>query len=231
MKFADVHTLKDPNWGRREILAGLLALPAGPVLAAPRVAAPPRPPVVTVLGDSITAGLGVRQGEAMPARLQAVLAARGLSVQVRAAGRNGDTSAGGLARLEAALGGDTAVCVVALGGNDLLQGLRPEATRANLRAILTRLRERQIPAAIAGVNAPALLGADYARRFNAVFTDLARDFAAPLLPNLLAGIGGSRRYMQSDGIHPNAEGARVIAANLAPVVVQALARSAQVAAR
>ncbi len=226
MKFADVHLP-----GRREILAGLLALPAGLVLAAPRVAVPPRQPVVTVLGDSITAGLGVRPGEAMPARLQAVLAARGLNVQVRAAGRNGDTSAGGLARLEAALGGDTAVCVVALGGNDLLQGLRPEATRANLRAILTRLRERRIPAAIAGINAPALLGADYARRFNAVYTDLARDFAAPLLPNLLAGVRGSRRYMQSDGIHPNAEGARVIAANLAPVVVQALARATQVAAR
>ncbi|MFT4253602.1 MAG: arylesterase, partial [Caulobacter sp.] len=197
MKFADAHLP-----ARRELLAGLSALAAAPAVAAPRVTAPPRPPVVTVLGDSITAGLGVRPGEAMPARLQAALAARGVMVQVRAAGRNGDTSAGGLARLEGALGTDTAVCVVALGGNDLLQGLRPEATRANLRAILTRLRERRIPAVLAGINAPALLGADYARRFNAVYTDLARDFSAPLLPNLLAGIGGSRRYMQNDGIHP-----------------------------
>lgn len=211
---------------RRDVLAGLATLIAGPALAAPRA------PVVTVLGDSITAGLGVRRDQAMPARLQAALNARGVAAQVRPAGRNGDTSAGGLSRLDAALGQDTAVCVVALGGNDLLLGIRPEATKANLQAILTRLRERRVAAALAGINAPALLGADYARRFNAVYTDLARAFSVPLLPNLLAGIGGSRRYMQSDGIHPNPDGARVIAGNLAPVVAQALAaRNTQMATR
>lgn len=212
---------------RRDILAGLCAFVAGPAMAAPQ-----RPPVVTVLGDSITAGLGVRPDQAMPARLQAALNVRGVSAKVRSAGRNGDTSAGGLARVDSAVAADTAVCVVALGGNDLLLGIRPEATKANLRAILTRLRERRIAVVLAGINAPSLLGADYARRFNAVYTDLAREFSAPLLPNLLAGIGGSRRYMQSDGIHPNADGARVIAGNLAPVVTQALAtRTTQLATR
>ncbi|KQY31086.1 acyl-CoA thioesterase [Caulobacter sp. Root1455] len=213
---------------RRRILAGLLL--ATQAAAGPRP--PARPPVVTVLGDSITAGLGVPARAAMPAQLQAALTRMGVGAQVRAAGVPGDTSGGGLARVNYSVARDTTLCVVALGGNDLLQGIEPRVTKANLRAILQSLRDRRIGVVLVGVGAPTLFGAAYAREFNAVYPTLAHEFAAPLYPNILAGVGGSRRLMQGDGIHPNAAGARVIGERLAPLVAQALRTiPAQTAAR
>lgn len=203
---------------RRRILAGLLL--ATQVAAGPRP--PARPPVVTVLGDSITAGLGVPARAAMPAQLQAALTRMGVGATVRAAGVSGDTSGGGLARVNGSVARDTALCVVALGGNDLLLGIEPRVTKANLRAILRSLRDRRIGVMLVGVGAPTLFGAAYAREFNAVYSDLAREFSAPLYPNILAGVVGSRQFMQGDGIHPNTAGARVIADRLAPLVAQAL---------
>jgi len=220
-----------PLLDRRRLLAGLLLTTQ--VAAAPRtqLKPPPKPPVVTILGDSITAGLGVAARDAMPAQLQAALNRLGVNAQVRAAGVPGDTSGGGLARVNS-VGPDTALCVVALGGNDLLQGIEPRITKANLRAILQSLRNRRIGVMLVGVGAPTLLGVGYAREFNAVYPALAREFAAPLYPNILSGVGGSRRFMQGDGIHPNAAGARVIGDRLAPMVAQALkAMPAQTAAR
>ncbi len=108
----------------------------------PLIAAAPKPPVVTVLGDSITAGLGLPAKDAMPAQLQAALARKGVAATVRAAGVSGDTSGGGLARVGFSVADDTTVCVVALGGNDLLQGVEPAQTKANLRGILTKLKAR-----------------------------------------------------------------------------------------
>ena len=215
---------------RRAVLAGLLL--ATPAVAAPRaqLKAPSRPPVITVLGDSITSGLGIPARAAMPAQLQAALTRMGLVATVRAAGVPGDTSGGGLARVNRSVPSDTTLCVVALGGNDLLQGIEPRVTKANLRAILQSLRERGIGAVLVGVGAPTLFGAAYAREFNAVYPALAREFSAPLYPNILAGIGGSRQFMQGDGIHPNAAGAKVIGDRLAPLVAQAL-RGIQTAAR
>lgn len=199
---------------RRQILIGLAA--------ASQVAAAPAVPLVTVLGDSITAGLGLPAREAMPARLQAALTRMNVLAKVRAAGVSGDTSGGGLARVDFSVGSDTALCVVALGGNDLLQGIEPRVTKANLRAILQKLRARRINAMLVGVGAPPLIGASYAREFNAIYPALAREFSAPLYANILAGVRGSRQLMQSDGIHPNAAGAKVIGDRLAPVVAQAL---------
>jgi acyl-CoA thioesterase-1 len=158
----------------------------------------------------------------MPAQLQAALTRMGVLARVRAAGVSGDTSGGGLARVDFSVAGDTNLCLVALGGNDLLQGIEPRVTKANLAAILRKLRARRIPAVLAGVGAPPLIGAAYAREFNAMFPALAREFAAPLYPNILAGVGGVRRLMQGDGIHPNAAGARIIGERLAQVVAQAL---------
>jgi acyl-CoA thioesterase-1 len=213
---------------RRRMLAGLLL--ATQVAAGPRPA--PRPPVVTVLGDSITSGLGVSAGAAMPVQLQAALTRMGVVATVRAAGVPGDTSGGGLARVNYSVGRDTTLCVVALGGNDLLQGIEPRVTKANLRAILQSLRDRRIGVVLVGIGAPTLFGQAYAREFNAVYPALAREFSAPLYPNILAGVGGSRQFMQGDGIHPNAAGARVIGDRLAPLVAQALrAAPAQTAAR
>jgi acyl-CoA thioesterase-1 len=187
-----------------------------------QIAAAPKPPVVTVLGDSITAGLGLAAKEAMPAQLQAALARHGLRVTVRAAGVSGDTSGGGLARVGFSVAADTAVCVVALGGNDLLQGVEPVLIKANLRAILQRLRARGVKIVLVGVAAPMTIGADYARAFNALYPALAREFAAPLYANILADVGGNKALMQGDGIHPNALGARRIGEALAPLVARAL---------
>lgn len=201
-----------PN--RRLILAGMGLLT--------QVAAAPKPPVVTVLGDSITAGLGLPARDAMPAQLQAALGRLGVSAVVRAAGVSGDTSGGGLARVGFSVAGDTRICVVELGGNDLLQGVEPGQTRSNLRGVLQKLKARGIGAVLVGVSAPTTIGAAYAREFNAIYPSLAREFGAPLYANILAGVGGDRSLMQRDGIHPNAAGAKRIGEALAPIVAKAL---------
>jgi len=203
---------------RRQILVGLAA--ASQLAATPAI--PPHSPVVTMLGDSITAGLGLPAREAMPAQLQAALTRMNVFAKVRAAGVSGDTSGGGLARVDFSVAPETALCVVALGGNDLLQGIEPRVTKANLRAILQKLRARKIEIMLVGISAPPLIGASYAREFNALFPALSREFSLPLYPNILAGVGGQRRLMQGDGIHPNAAGAKVIGERLAPFVAQSL---------
>jgi acyl-CoA thioesterase-1 len=201
-----------PN--RRRILLGLGLLT--------QLAAAPKPPVVTVLGDSITAGLGLPARDAMPAQLQAALARQGVSAVVRAAGVSGDTSGGGLARVGFSVTPDTKVCVVALGGNDLLQGVEPAQTKANLRGILQKLKARGVSVVLVGVGAPPIIGATYAKDFNAVYPSLAREFGVPLYANILAGVGGNRTLIQGDGIHPNAAGAKRIGEALAPLVARAL---------
>jgi len=112
--------------------------------------------------------------------------------------------------------------VVALGGNDLLQGVEPAQTKANLRGVLQKLKARGIGAVLVGVGAPPTIGAGYAREFNAIYPGLAREFSAPLYPNILAGVGGVPALLQRDGIHPNAGGARRIGEALAPIVAKAL---------
>jgi acyl-CoA thioesterase-1 len=210
-----------PN--RRSVLAALAALsaPGAAVAGACKPKAPPPASVVAVLGDSITAGLGLTADRALPARLQSALERMGARVQVRGLGVLGDTTGGGLARVER-VPAETRVCVVALGGNDLLQGVDPSRAKANLRAIIQHLKSRGVRVVLAGVRAPALLGAAYAQRFNAIFPDLAREQGVFYAPDFFTGVIGVSRYMQRDGIHPNADGARVIAERLAPVVAQAL---------
>lgn len=196
---------------RRLLIAAALAAPL-PALAAGR-------PVVTILGDSITAGFGLPVSAAFPARLQAELAKLGKSATIRPAGVSGDTTAGGLARVDFSVQKDTTLCIVALGGNDLLQGLKPATTRANLDAIVRRLKARKIHVLLAGLAAPPAIGGGYARDFNAVFPAVAKAHGIALYPNLLAGAAG---LTQRDGIHPNAKGAAIIAQRLAPVVARVL---------
>jgi acyl-CoA thioesterase-1 len=198
---------------------GLLAA----VAAAPGAFAGGRAKVVTMLGDSITAGYGLAAADALPAQLQAALARRGLAVVVRASGVSGDTSADALGRVDFSVQPDTDLCLVALGGNDLLQGIDPNQTRANLAAILARLKARHIPAMLAGMQAPAAIGAGYAKDYNGVFPAVAKAARVPLYPVLLAGVGGDRALNQKDGIHPNPTGVKIIAARLAPAVAKALA--------
>jgi len=208
--------MAEPRPTRRALFALPLIAVAGPALAAP-------PRVVTVLGDSITAGFGLPAAQAVPAQLQAALRKLGLAVQVRAAGVSGDTTAGGLARVDFSVRKDTDLAVVALGANDLLQGQDPKRTRANLDGIIRKLKARRIGVVLTGISAPVEIGGGYARDFNAIFPGLARAHGVPLYPNLLDGVARRPALNQPDGIHPNARGAQIIAARLAPVVAKALA--------
>jgi len=204
---------------RRLVVAGL-----GLVLARPDgAAAAGRARIVTMLGDSITAGLGLPAADALPARLGEALRGLGVNAVVRAAGVSGDTSADGLARLDFSVQPDTEVCIVALGGNDLLQGVDPRVLHDNLRTIAVRLKARGMSVLLAGMRAPPVIGAAYAKEFDAVYPNLARAEHLTLYPDLLDGVAGDSRLNQKDAIHPNAAGVRVIARRLAPVVGRVLA--------
>ena len=206
---------------RRALLAGSLAL----CWTGANAAQPDGTLVVTMLGDSLTAGYGLRAKDAIPARLQAALRAAGLKVVVRAAGVSGDTSADGLARADFSVRPDTDLCLVVLGGNDLLQGIEPKAMKANLGGILDKLKARRIPAMLAGVKAPPAMGADYAREFDAVIPDLGRANHVPAFPDLLGKVALDRSLNQGDGVHPNPQGVRLVVARLAPAVAEALKSS------
>jgi acyl-CoA thioesterase-1 len=200
---------------RTALAAALAALPAHALAA--------RGKVVTILGDSITAGLGLPGRDALPNQLHLALEKLGVPNMVRGAGASGETTADGVGRMDFSIRPDTAVVVVALGGNDLLQGFDPKVTRANLDRILTRLKARHMGVVLTGMKAPPELGRGYARDFNAVFADLAKAHNVAFYPDLLAGVGRNRALNQPDGIHPNAQGVAIIARGLAPVVAKVLA--------
>ena len=200
---------------RRTLLA------AGVVAAAsPAIAAPVR--TVTLLGDSITAGYGLAAADALPNQLSLVLAHIGAPVRVHGAGVSGDTTADALARVDFRVQADTGLCIVALGGNDLLQGVDPKVVKANLTAIVRRLKARKVRVLIAGMRAPAAIGAAYARDFDAIFPTVAKAEHVGLYPYLLDGVGGDPRLNQPDHIHPNPAGVKIIAQRLAPAVARAL---------
>jgi len=206
---------RSPVISRRLLIAaGLAALPARALAA--------RGQVVTILGDSITAGLGLPGRDALPNQLHLALDRLGVPNVVRGAGVSGDTTADGLGRMNFSIRPDSAVVVVALGGNDLLRGFDPKTTRANLEAIVRRLKTRRKGVVLCGIHAPEQIGAGYARAFNAVFPTVAKEAGVALYPNLLAGVGGHRALLQDDGIHPNARGVLIIARGLAPVVARVL---------
>lgn len=207
---------------RRLVARALLCASLGLLADTARAAQPNGTLVVTMLGDSLTAGYGLNARDAIPARLQAALRARGLKVIVRPAGVSGDTSADGLARVDFSVRPDTDLCLVVLGGNDLLQGIEPQRMKANLDAIVKRLKARHIPAMLVGVRAPPAIGADYARAFDAVVPDLAKADHVPAFPDLLGKVALDRSLNQGDGIHPNPQGVQLVVARLAPAVAKAL---------
>ncbi len=193
------------------------------------VGQPPEPvgegPLLVVLGDSLTAGLGLDPEQAYPALLQQRLLAAGLGLRVVNAGVSGDTSAGGLSRLAWVLEGDVRLLIVALGGNDALRALPVQQLRRNLDQIIVHATSREIPIILAGMEAPPNLGRDYTLEFRSVYDTLAKTHRLTLLPFLLEGVAGMERLNQPDGIHPTAEGARVIADHLWPLV-EPMARKA-----
>jgi len=182
---------------------------AAPASPAPDASAA-RPRIV-VLGDSLTAGLGIGPEEAYPALLQARVDAAGLRYEVVNAGVSGDTSAGGLSRLDWALDGDVRILIIALGGNDALRGLPVEELKRNLSNIIERASARKITVILAGMEAPPNFGRDYTASFHRAYPDLAREHGIALVPFLLEGVAGVSGLNQRDGIHPTPEGASLIA--------------------
>jgi len=180
--------------------------------------APPRV-AVAILGDSITAGLGLLQHEAFPALLQDEFDTDGYTrIDVVNAGLSGDTTASGLSRLEWVLEPTVRILVVALGANDGLRGVSPTETRQNLSRIIEIAQSRGVPVLLAGMEAPPNMGEQFRAEFRAIFPDLAAKYGVRLLPFLLEGIAGNPELNQEDGIHPTAEGQRMIADMIYPLL-------------
>ena len=200
-------------------------------LAALAPAAGAEPLRLVALGDSLTQGFGLPEDEGLVPQLQAWLDARGHEVRVINAGVSGDTTAGGVSRLDWVLGDRPQAMIVALGGNDLLRGIDTRATRANLDAILTRLAAEGVPALLVGLPAPPNFGPDWQAAFAAIFPELAETHDVLLHPDMLAPVvaaleAGARHadLVQPDGIHPNAAGVALIVEALGPEVERLIAR-------
>ncbi len=199
---------------RAGLLAGLLA---GPLSGAVPAHAQALPPVrVAFLGDSLTAGMGLGRDEAYPSVLQRRLAAEGRAIQVVNAGVSGDTSAGGVRRLDWVLRSRPDVLVVALGANDGLRGLPVAELEKNLRAIVGRAKQDGIDVLLAGMRLPPSLGPAYTTAFDEVYPRVSKELDVPLVPFLLADVGGVAELNQPDGIHPTAAGQEKVADNVLP---------------
>jgi acyl-CoA thioesterase-1 len=178
--------------------------------AAPESGAPAERPRIVFLGDSLTAGYGLAQEQSVPSLIAARLRERGLDYEVVNAGVSGDTSAGGLSRLEWSLEGPVRVLVLELGANDGLRGLPVTAMRDNLDAIISRALARNIRVLLTGMEAPPNYGQAYTDEFRAVFSGLAAKHRVPFVPFYLQGVAGNPQLNIADGIHPNPAGARIV---------------------
>jgi acyl-CoA thioesterase I len=194
------------------------ALAFAAVLATASHAAAARTLRLVALGDSLTAGLGLAPGKAFPDRLEAALRAKGWDVKVINAGVSGDTAADGLARYEWAVPPDADALIIELGANDMLRGLKPEATKATLAAILDKARAAHLPTLLAGMRAAPNLGPEYAGQFSAIYPALAKAYDVPLYPFFLDGVAGDPKLNQPDGLHPTADGVEVIVQKILPSV-------------
>jgi acyl-CoA thioesterase-1 len=191
---------------------------AGTAFAETPVPGATKPIKMVVLGDSLSAGLGLSVSAAFPARLKRSLEANGIVVDMINAGVSGDTASGGRDRLDWSIPEGTDAVIVELGANDALRGVDPAVTRAALTDILARLKARGIAVLLCGMVAPPNYGSDYSARFNAIYPDLAKSFGVPLYPFFLEGVATQARLNQADGLHPTAEGVDVIVQNILPTV-------------
>jgi acyl-CoA thioesterase I len=200
------------------LVLGMLLVVAGTAFAPTAAAAQTRPVKTVVLGDSLSAGLGLPASSAFPARLQKSLEAKGIAVDIINAGVSGDTTSGGRDRLDWSVPEGTEAVILELGANDALRGLDPRVTRAALTDILTRLKARRIAVLLCGMLAPPNYGSDYSARFNAIYPELAKSFGVPLYPFFLEGVATEASLNQADGLHPTAEGVDMIVKNILPTV-------------
>jgi len=202
-------------------LAVILILPAASVRAATPIVAPRIvAPRIIALGDSLTAGYGLAAEDSFPSKLEQALNTHGVQATVINAGVSGDTSAGGLARLDWVMKDKPDAVILELGANDGLRGFDPKEMAKNLDAILSRLDAAKIPVLIAGMRAPPNLGRDYGAEYESVFRILADEHHATLYPFFLDGSAGNPELTQADGLHPTAKGVDVIVGKILPSVLQ-----------
>ncbi|TIT77868.1 MAG: arylesterase [Mesorhizobium sp.] len=174
-------------------------------------------------GDSLTAGFGLGPGQGFTDRLQAALKAKGHDVAVANAGVSGDTTSGGLARLDWSVPDGTGLVILELGANDMLRGVAPDIAEKNLDAMLAKLKQRKIPVLLAGMRAAPNLGADYQKAFDAIYPRLAAKYGIPLYPFFLDNVAGHPDLQLEDGLHPNPNGVDVMIKGILPVVEKAIA--------
>jgi acyl-CoA thioesterase-1 len=200
------------------LVLGLALMGAEPAFAQSSAAIEARPIKMVVLGDSLSAGLGLSGSDAFPAKLQKALKANGIEVEMTNAGVSGDTSSGGRDRLDWSVPKGTQAVIVELGANDALRGTDPAVTRSALTDIVVRLKARGIAVLLCGMLAPPNYGSDYSARFNTIYPDLAKSLGVPLYRFFLEGVAANAKLNQADGLHPTAEGVDVIVKNILPTV-------------
>ncbi|MEP4031435.1 arylesterase [Roseibium polysiphoniae] len=201
------------------VILFLLALGLPPTVAAAEALK------LVVLGDSLSAGYQLAPGEGFPSQLQKALSEKGYAIEVVNAGVSGDTSSGGLGRLDWSVGPDADAVIVELGANDMLRGIAPELTRENLTEIVSRLRERGVAVLVAGMLAQRNLGDEYAEAFDPIYADVAAAHDALLYPFFLEGVALNPELNLPDGMHPTGEGVSVIVHNMLPKVEELLKRA------
>jgi acyl-CoA thioesterase-1 len=177
-----------------------------------------KPIKLVVLGDSLSAGYGLAAAAAFPTRLQKALQDKGIATEMVNAGVSGDTTSGGLGRLDWSVPDGTQGVILELGANDALRGVDPKVPRQALTDIITRLKARNVPVLLCGMLAPPNYGNDYADKFNAIYPDLAKQFGVPLYPFFLEGVAGNTSLALADGMHPTAEGVDIVVKNILPSV-------------
>ena len=204
-----------------------MALASAGGFAAPAAKPAAKPVRILILGDSLIQGYGLPPGTDFPNQLERALRAKGVNVDIVNGGVSGDTSAGGLARIEWSLTDAPDAAIVEFGGNDALRGLAPSDTERNIGAILARLRARHIPVLLAGIRSPRNMGADYTREFDAVFPALAKKYDVLFYPFFLDGVAADPRLNQRDGIHPNEKGVAIIVTRMIPMAMRLIAKARQ----
>ena len=179
---------------------------------------------ILAFGDSLTAGYGLGPGEGFTDQLERTLNEKGLNVKVANAGVSGDTTSGGLSRLEWVLASasDVDLVILALGGNDALRGIQPEITRQNMDKMVSILKEKNIPTLIAGMMAPPNLGPQYGDKFNTIYSDMAKKYDVAIYPFFLDGVAGFLELNQNDRIHPNPKGVKIITEKMSPSIIEIL---------
>lgn len=175
---------------------------------------------IVAIGDSLTAGYGLPTGEDFVTQLESALQEKGYKIEIENAGVSGDTTAGGLQRIDWAIGNGADFVILELGANDALRGIDPEETRRNLSQIIETIQQKDIPILLAGMRAPPNMGSEYARAFDQIFPDLASQYKTGYYPFFLEGVAADPSLNQDDYIHPNAEGVKVIVGNMLPYVTE-----------